>query len=318
MSLDLRWTVIGIFEEQGQAQQVIDELRQAGFSDDQIGFVVRNPEPAVSKADVEAEENTGAFKGGIVGGILGAADALLTPVLGPSVANTIPTATMPVAEQAIDRMQQAGTDDGRDKVEPVDVVGAAGVKREAGEGVASPSETATAGNAENTEDTQILRGVYPRAKRRAQDDNRGQPDDNRGRVETPIDENAENAGSVSEAKDDYREKRLVEEETTGAVTGGIVGGVLGAAVALLIPVIGPAFAGGILVTVFSAVLGAVTGGLLGALVTLGVPEEQALHYEEEFRAGRTIVTVKTEDQQQKVLDIMYQNGARYANAHDRL
>ena len=93
---------------------------------------------------------------------------------------------------------------------------------------------------------------------------------------------------------------------------------MGAAVALLIPVIGPAFAGGILVTVFSAALGAVTGGMLGALVTLGVPEEQARHYEEEFKAGRTIVTVKTEDQQQEVLDIMYHHEARYANAHDRL
>src|SRR5947207_1388661 len=117
MSLSQRWTVIGIFEDQGQAQQVIDELQQAGLSEDQIGFVFREGEPAVSKADIEAEENTGAFKGGIVGGILGAADALLTPVLGPSVANTIPTATMPVAEQAIDRFQQPGTGDGQSQVE---------------------------------------------------------------------------------------------------------------------------------------------------------------------------------------------------------
>ncbi len=254
MSLSQRWTVIGIFEDQGQAQQVIDELQQAGFSDDQIGFVFREGEPVVSKADIEAEENTGAFKGGIVGGILGAADALLTPVLGPSVANTIPTATMPVAEQTIDRFQHAGVVDGQSRVE-----------REA------PTDV-------DTEDTQTLRSP--------QGDNRG--------------------------------KKLIEEEATGAVTGGIVGGVLGAAVALLIPVIGPAFAGGILVTVFSAALGAVTGGMLGALVTLGVPEELARHYEEEFKAGRTIVTVKTEDQQQEVLDIMYHYGARYANAHNRL
>ena len=302
MSLNLRWTVIGIFEEQGQAQQVIDELRQAGFNDDQVGFVFRESEPAVSKADVEAEENTGAFKGGIVGGILGAADALLTPVLGPSVANTIPTATMPVAEQAIDRLQHSGTEDGRGQVE-----------REA-------VETAPDGNAE------ILRC--------AQDDKRGLPVDSRGQVKTPSDEDTQILRFAQDGirgqddireqdnnrvqQDGNREKRLIEEEATGAVTGGILGGVLGAAVALLIPVIGPAFAGGILVTVFSAVLGAVTGGLLGALVTLGVPEEQALHYEEEFRAGRTIVTVKTEDQQQEVLDLMYHNGARYANAHDRL
>ena len=268
MSLSQRWTVIGIFEDQGQAQQVIDELRQAGFSDDQIGFVFREGEPAVSKADVEAEENTGAFKGGIVGGLLGAAEALLTPVLGPSVANTIPTAAMPVAEQAIDRFQQAGTDDGQSQAVREDT---AGVESEPRESAATPVETATGENGEDTED------------------------------------------AVATDK-----KRLIEEEATGAVTGGIVGGVLGAAVALLIPVIGPAFAGGILVTVFSAALGAVTGGMLGALVTLGIPEEQALHYEEEFKAGRTIVTVKSEDQQQEVLDLMYHHGARYANAHDRL
>ncbi len=244
MSLSQRWTVIGIFEDQGQAQQVIDELQQAGFSEDQIGFVFREGEPAVSKADIEAEENTGAFKGGIVGGILGAADA---------------------------------TDDGQSKVEPVVAVDpagpldTAGVEREPREEAATTVETATGENVENTED------------------------------------------AVATDK-----KRLIEEEATGAVTGGIVGGVLGAAVALLIPVIGPAFAGGILVTVFSAALGAVTGGMLGALVTLGVPEEQARHYEEEFRAGRTIVTVKTDDQQQEALDIMYHHGTRYANAHDRL
>src|SRR5437868_8179524 len=137
MSLSQRWTVIGIFEDQGQAQQVIDELQQAGFSEDQIGFVFREGEPAVSKADIEAEENTGAFKGGIVGGILGAADALLTPVLGPSVANTIPTATMPVAEQAIDRFQQAGTDDVQNQAEPVFTVDA---EREQSEGIATPVE----------------------------------------------------------------------------------------------------------------------------------------------------------------------------------
>ena len=69
MSLSQRWTVIGIFEEQSRAQQTIDELHQAGFNDDQIGFVYRNGEPVVSKSDIEAEEETGAFKGGIIGGI---------------------------------------------------------------------------------------------------------------------------------------------------------------------------------------------------------------------------------------------------------
>ena len=137
MSLSQRWTVIGIFEEQIRAQQTIDELHQAGFNDDQIGFVYRSGEPAVSKADIEAEEETGAFKGGIVGGILGAADALLTPVLGPSVANTIPTTTMPIVEQTIERFQHSGVASGQDRIEP--------------EETASPGEPATGVDADVTQ-----------------------------------------------------------------------------------------------------------------------------------------------------------------------
>src|SRR5947209_9653634 len=147
MSLSQRWTVIGIFEDQGQAQQVIDELQQAGFSEDQIGFVFREGTPVISKSDIEAEENTGAFKGGIVGGILGAAEAVLTPVLGPSVANTIPTATMPVAEEAINRFQQADTGEVSNQAEPVDA------GRERDEGVATPVETASGEDAGATDET---------------------------------------------------------------------------------------------------------------------------------------------------------------------
>src|SRR5205807_9458428 len=78
-------------------------------------------------------------------------------------------------------------------------------------------------------------------------------------------------------------QRVRENEATGAITGGIVGGVLGVAVSLLIPVFGPAFAGGFLVTAFSAALGAVAGSFWGAFVGLGVPEEEAHHYEQEFK-----------------------------------
>ena len=106
-----RWTVIGIFEDQDRAKHALSELQEAGFSNDQIGFVYRGGVPVVSRTDVEAEENAGGFTSGIIGGILGAADALLTPVLGPSTANTIPTTMMPMAEQTIERLQ---TDDEHD------------------------------------------------------------------------------------------------------------------------------------------------------------------------------------------------------------
>src|SRR5579872_6930347 len=124
MSMSTRWTVIGIFEEQDRAKQALSDLQEAGFTNDQIGFVYRGGVPVVSRTDVEAEENAGGFTSGIIGGILGAADALLTPVLGPATANTIPTTMMPMAEQTIERLQSDGEHDMQHEqvaaVEPLD------------------------------------------------------------------------------------------------------------------------------------------------------------------------------------------------------
>ncbi|MEO8972069.1 MAG: low temperature-induced protein, partial [Ktedonobacteraceae bacterium] len=95
-------------------------------------------------------------------------------------------------------------------------------------------------------------------------------------------------------------------------------GVIGIAAGLLLPFIGPAIAGGVLIAALGgAALGAVAGGFMGAFVRMGVPEEQARQYEQEFKAGRTIITVKTDDRQQDALNILSNNGAIYFNAHDR-
>lgn len=76
---------------------------------------------------------------------------------------------------------------------------------------------------------------------------------------------------------------------TGAVWGlGVLAGVL--------PGIGIAIAGGTLgVLVANAAVGAATVGLAGALMGLGVSDEEAQNYENEFNKGNTIVTVKAED-----------------------
>ena len=101
-----------------------------------------------------------------------------------------------------------------------------------------------------------------------------------------------------------------EGAATGVVAGGILGGILGAAGALLIPGIGPVIAGGILAaTLGGAAVGAAAGGLLGALTGMGIPEEEARFYENEFQAGRTIVTVQAGNRQQEALDILRRNGA---------
>ena len=97
---------------------------------------------------------------------------------------------------------------------------------------------------------------------------------------------------------------------TGAVGGGVVGGLLGAAAALLIPGLGPALAGGILaVTLGGAALGAVAGSFAGALTGFGVPEEEAIYYQNELEMGRTIITIKAPESYQEALEILRRNGA---------
>ena len=96
----------------------------------------------------------------------------------------------------------------------------------------------------------------------------------------------------------------------GAVSGGVVGGLVGAASSLLIPGLGPAIAGGILgATLGGAAIGATAGGLIGALTEMGVPEEDASYYQNEFEAGRFIVTVTTHGQQNQALEILRRHGA---------
>ena len=83
-----------------------------------------------------------------------------------------------------------------------------------------------------------------------------------------------------------------EGAAKGAVSGGLVGGLLGLLGSLLIPGLGPVLAGGVLASTLAGVgIGAATGGLLGALVGLGLPEEDARHFDRGFREGGTLVTV---------------------------
>ena len=97
---------------------------------------------------------------------------------------------------------------------------------------------------------------------------------------------------------------------SGAVTGVLTGLGLGALAGLgvlsgVIPVIGPAIAGGTLGIILSnAAVGAGVGGLVGALVGAGVPEDHAQYYQDEFEAGRTIVTVQADGRADEALAIL--------------
>jgi hypothetical protein len=67
-------------------------------------------------------------------------------------------------------------------------------------------------------------------------------------------------------------------------------------------------------TLSGIALGAVAGGFLGAMIALGIPEEDARHYQQEFEAGRIIITVRAGDRIMEALEILRRNGALEANS----
>jgi hypothetical protein len=98
--------VIGVFEDRVMADRAVGQLREAGFSDEQIGYARRGDD--VGEKEVSTDTDTsgitsdtdtkggtqeglvmGAVSGGALGGIVGAAAALLIPGLGPVFAGGI-------------------------------------------------------------------------------------------------------------------------------------------------------------------------------------------------------------------------------------
>jgi uncharacterized protein (TIGR02271 family) len=101
----------------------------------------------------------------------------------------------------------------------------------------------------------------------------------------------------------------------GAAVGGI-GGLLAGIAGLAIPVIGPIVAAGPIAAALTAALGgagvgAATGGLIGALTDMGVPEDEAKHYQDQVGRGKTLVIVRANDDAsaQRAADILESSGA---------
>ena len=94
-----------------------------------------------------------------------------------------------------------------------------------------------------------------------------------------------------------------EGATTGAGAGGLLGGALGwlAGIgALAIPGVGPFIAAGpIMAALGGAAVGATVGGIGGALVGMGMPEIEAKRYEGKIRGGNILISVHTEDSDER-------------------
>jgi hypothetical protein len=117
------------------------------------------------------------------------------------------------------------------------------------------------------------------------------------------------------AADTGVDSRTGEKAGAGVLGGGILGGILGAAATGLIPGIGPVIAVGALAGILG---GAAAGGIAGALAGMGVADEEAEIYEEEFKAGRTIVTVQPDgDARPEEREILARHGAYDASSRPR-
>jgi len=94
-----------------------------------------------------------------------------------------------------------------------------------------------------------------------------------------------------------------EGAATGAGTGAVLGGAFGWLVgigALAIPGVGPFIAAGpIMAALGGAAVGGTVGGLTGALVGMGIPEYEAKRYEGKIKAGNILISVHTDDGEQR-------------------
>ena len=86
-------TVVGVFQDRSAAQQAVEELRRAGFREDQIGVVARDGTPTadVPPAEGGSKWEEGAATGVAAGAGIGALWALgiaagVLPAIGPIIA----------------------------------------------------------------------------------------------------------------------------------------------------------------------------------------------------------------------------------------
>jgi hypothetical protein len=115
-----------------------------------------------------------------------------------------------------------------------------------------------------------------------------------------------------------------EGAASGAATGAVVGGIAGLLIgvgAFTIPGIGAVLIGGPLAaalglsgaaatTASGAMTGALAGGLIGALMNLGLPRDEAAHYEQQIQAGAILLAVPAmEGQEVEAEEVMKQYNA---------
>lgn len=113
------------------------------------------------------------------------------------------------------------------------------------------------------------------------------------------------------------DSKITEGAAVGALSGGAIGALAGAALVGLVPGIGPIIAGGALTAILAGgAAGAASTGLFGGVIGLGLSDANARFYEEQFRAGHPLVTVRADDREREARDILRDAGAIFADHGD--
>ncbi|MEO8199759.1 MAG: general stress protein [Gemmatimonadota bacterium] len=87
-------TVVGLFTDRDDAARALSDLREAGFSENEIGIAMQDEADAETlRGDATAPAADGAAKGavsgGLVGGLVGLLGSLLIPGIGPIIAGGV-------------------------------------------------------------------------------------------------------------------------------------------------------------------------------------------------------------------------------------
>lgn len=93
-------TVVALFHNLGRAEAAVRALKEAGFTDQEIGVVMQDQEKPGRKredSDVRHAVSAGAVTGGLVGGLLGLLGSLLIPGLGPLLLGGVLASTLTAA-----------------------------------------------------------------------------------------------------------------------------------------------------------------------------------------------------------------------------
>jgi len=117
----------------------------------------------------------------------------------------------------------------------------------------------------------------------------------------------------SPSLDQATNSKVAEGSLIGAATGAGAGALwaLGISAGVL-PVIGPAVAGGLLMSILASAGGAATAGtIVGGLVGLGIPDDEARAYEGEVRSGSTLVTVNADNRDTEAWQILQRYNANF-------